>query len=259
MPTSTEGYHSIAVIPARAGSKGVPDKNIRLLGGHPLLAWSICAALQAEKVDRVMVSTDSADYAEIAKSYGAEVPFLRPAELSSDTATDFHVMRHVLDWLGKSADPVPEFFVHLRPTTPLRLPAMIDGAIQHLATNPNGTALRSVHEMSETAYKCVERDGDYLTTVFSRERDIEAANGPRQGFPATYFPNGYVDVLRSDLIEHEGRLHGDHVLAFVTPPAAEVDSEEDLEFLMYETNRRPDLVQTLFGSSHVKLSHQRTA
>lgn len=259
MRSSIDAYHSIAVIPARSGSKGVPDKNVRLLGGHPLLAWSIRAALLADQVDRVLVSTDSTDYAEIAKSYGAEVPFLRPVELAGDTASDLDVMRHLLDWFGQAAEPMPELLVHLRPTTPLRDPVMIDGAIRHLAANPNGTALRSVHEMPETAYKCVERDGDFLTTVFSRERDLEAANGPRQGYPATYLPNGYVDVLRTDLIDQEGRMHGDGVLAFVTPPAAEVDSEEDLEFLMYETGRRPDLAHTLFGSANVSLSHQRSA
>lgn len=259
MRPSTDGCHCIAVIPARSGSKGVPDKNVRRLGGHPLIAWSIRAALLSDRIDRVLVSTDSAAYAEIARSYGAEVPFLRPAELSGDTATDLDVMRHVLTWFAETVEPVPTLLVHLRPTTPLRNPAMIDGAIQHLESNPSGTALRSVHEMSETAYKCVECDGDFLTTVFSRDRDLETANGPRQGYPTTYLPNGYVDVLRTDLIHREGRLHGDHVLAFVTPPAVEVDSEADLNFLTYETGRRPDLVQTLFGTSHVELSHQRSA
>lgn len=259
MSSSTDVHRSVAVIPARSGSKGVPDKNVRLLGGHPLLAWSIRAALLADSIDRVLVSTDSADYAEIAKSYGAEAPFLRPAELASDTATDLDVMRHLLDWFSEISERTPELLVHLRPTTPLRDPALVDGAIRHLAANPSGTALRSVHEMPETAYKCVECDGNFLTTAFSRQRDLEAANGPRQGYPTTYLPNGYVDVLRSDLISREGRLHGDHVLAFMTPPAAEVDSEEDFNFLAYETSRRPDLIDTLFGSSHVQLPHQRSA
>lgn len=256
MQRSHGGRHGYAVIPARSGSKGVRDKNIRLLAGHPLLAWSVRAAALARCIDRVLVSTDSAEYAELAISYGAEAPFLRPPEISGDMATDLDVMRHLVGWLRQEGRPLPDFLIHLRPTTPLRDPAVIDSAVLRLADDSGATALRSVHEMAETAYKCVERDGDYLTTVFTREPDLEAANGPRQGFPPTYVPNGYVDVLRSELIFARGRLHGDRVLGLVTPPAREVDCQEDFEFLEFEASRRPDAVYVLFGKSDVQLSHQ---
>jgi N-acylneuraminate cytidylyltransferase len=121
---------TIAIIPARSGSKGVPDKNIRSLGGQSLIAYSIQAGLLAKNVDRVIVSTDSESYAAIAKECGAEVPFLRPAEISTDSSTDYEFVKHALDWLKTSEGKMPEFIVHLRPSTPLRDPAVVSAAVE---------------------------------------------------------------------------------------------------------------------------------
>ena len=115
----------VALVPARAGSKGVPDKNIRALAGQPLLAWSVRAALRAKTVDWVIVSTDSAEYAEIARASGAEVPFLRSEQSSNDGAGDEAVVAHFLDWLGQGGEALPDYIVYLRPTTPLRSSAVI--------------------------------------------------------------------------------------------------------------------------------------
>ncbi len=249
------GHQCYAVIPARSGSKGVPDKNIRPLAGHPLLAWSIRAAILSKYIDRVLVSTDSEAYAALARSYGAEAPFLRPAEISGDSATDLDVMQHALDWVKGEGRTVPEFLVHLRPTTPFRTPEIVDLGIKLLLDDHAATALRSVHEMPETAYKSVERNGDYLITAFSRQADMDAANGPRQSYPPTYSPNGYVDVLRTGSVIHNGCLHGDKVYGFVTPSVIEVDCENDFEFLEFEKSRRPEIIDTLFGQADVKLSN----
>lgn len=155
----------VAVIPARAGSKGVIDKNIKLLAGNPLIAYSIAAARSANNIDRIIVSTDSEEYASIAREYGAEIPFLRPDVISGDTSTDYDFIKHVLDWMQDNESLQPDYLVHLRPTTPLRNPAYIEEAVERIRNDEYCTALRSVHEMSETAYKTVEVDRGYLKCI----------------------------------------------------------------------------------------------
>ena len=119
----------VAIIPARSGSKSLVDKNIKPLSGHPLIAYSIAAARMSTKIDRVVVSTNSQEYAGIAKQYGAEVPFIRPDEFSTDTATDKDFLIHAMNWLKENEGSVPEYWAHLRPTTPLRNIENIDNAI----------------------------------------------------------------------------------------------------------------------------------
>ncbi len=112
----------IAIIPARSGSKSVTDKNIKLLSGHPLIAYSIVAAKLSKEIKRVVVSTDSEEYAEIAKKYGAEVPFIRPEIYSKDSSTDRDFFIHAMNWFKDNENTLPEYWVQLRPTTPLRNP-----------------------------------------------------------------------------------------------------------------------------------------
>ena len=119
----------IAIIPARSGSKSLVDKNIKLLSGHPLIAYSIAAARLSREIDRVIVSTNSEKYADIARKYGAEVPFIRPDRYSTDVPTDRDFLIHAMKWFKENEDNVPEYWVHLRPTTPLRIPEIIDDAI----------------------------------------------------------------------------------------------------------------------------------
>ncbi|HON56846.1 MAG TPA: acylneuraminate cytidylyltransferase family protein, partial [bacterium] len=107
-----------AIIPARGGSKGVPDKNIRLLKGYPVIAYSIVACKLSKKIDRIIVSTDSEKIAQISKKYGAEVPFLRPAEFATDISPDLGFMKHAVDWFEINEKNIPDFFIHIRPTTP---------------------------------------------------------------------------------------------------------------------------------------------
>src|SRR5574337_1569785 len=108
----------IAIIPARSGSESIKDKNLALLGGYPLLAYSIVAVKLSSRIDRVLLSTDSEQYAEIGRRYGAEVPFLRPSVLSTDKSTDREFMVHAMEWVRDHEGHVPEFWMHLRPTTP---------------------------------------------------------------------------------------------------------------------------------------------
>jgi N-acylneuraminate cytidylyltransferase len=237
---------TIAIIPARAGSKGVSDKNIRSLAGKPLIAYSIQAAVLARNIDRVIVSTDSENYAIIAKEYGAEVPFLRPAEISKDSSTDYELMKHVLDWIKDSEGKVPEFIVHLRPTTPLRDPAVVFAALEAFRQDKKATSLRSVHEMPESAYKCFCIESGHLVDLVSSSSNIDISNNARQSYPKTYCGNGYVDVLRSEFILQQEKIHGDQVLAYVTKLIHEVDSEADFDYITYQIDRDQTLVERLF-------------
>ena len=222
-------HTTVALIPARSGSKGVPDKNIRELGGVPLVAWSIAACQASEVIQRGIVSTDSQEYAEICRDYGAEVPFLRPMEISGDRSTDYEFIVHALDWLREQGEE-PEVVVHIRPTSPLRDPKVIDDAVSAFLANPSATSLRSVHAMSESAYKTFEiAPGGQLKRVCCDNTELDQANNARQEFPDTYFANGYVDVLSTRFIRSSGRIHGDNAIPFITPKIDEIDTERDFQ------------------------------
>ena len=236
----------IAVIPARSGSKGVPDKNIRELAGKPLIAYSIMAAQKTKLIDRIIVSTDSERYASLAKGYGAEVPFLRPAEIAGDYSTDYEFMKHVIDWLIENENYYPDFVLNLRPVTPFREPQLINKAIQILIDSSEATSLRSAHEMSETAYKMCEIDGGYFKSICTESYDHDYSNKPRQAFPTTYTPNGYVDVLRTSFINENKLLYGNRVKAFLTPVSFEVDTLEDFNLLEWLINKDNNIFKQIF-------------
>ena len=234
----------IALVTARSGSKGVPDKNIKNIGGHSLLDWSIKSSSKAKSISNVYLSPDSEIYAHIGKQSGALVPFLRPKELASDTANDLDVIKHFLSVI----DEKPDALVHIRPTTPLRDPSILDKAIEMFFSKKNElTSLRSVNEMSESAYKSFEvNEKGFLSTIGSIESG-DKANLPRQAFPKTYVANGYVDVLDPNYILKVNKLHGDKIFAFQTPVVTEVDSIEDLEYLEWQITKQPQLLKTVFG------------
>lgn len=230
----------VAIIPARGGSKGVPGKNIKFLGGHPLIAYSILASRLCDKIDRTIVSTDSEEIADIARKYGAEVPFMRPSGISKDTSGDIEFVEHAINWFKENEKSVPEYLVHIRPTTPLREPDLIGRAISNIMMDGQATSLRSVHELNEAPEKMFRIDQEgYLTGLFPDDPRPEYHNLPRQTFPPAYHPNGYVDIIRSEYVTKNKRLHGPKIFGFVTPHVTEVDTAEDFEYLEYEIAKRP--------------------
>jgi CMP-N,N'-diacetyllegionaminic acid synthase len=233
-----------ALIPARSGSKGVKDKNIRKLAGYPLIAYSIVAAKQCTSVSRIILTTDSEQYAEIGVQYGAEVPFLRPSNISGDEATDLQFFKHTVDWFRKNEGDVADYFVHLRPTTPFRTPKVMDEAISGFI-NSSFSALRSVHKMTDTSYKTFEIEDEKLKLLCGGGYNIESTTFPRQSFPATYDPNGYIDIVRTSMID-EGNIHADNVKAFITDISYEIDEIDDFEFLQFVVNKKPNIVKKLF-------------
>jgi len=233
-----------AIIPARSGSKGVKDKNIMELAGYPLIAYSIAVAKKCSNIDRVIVTTDSKAYEEISLKYGADVPFLRPSAISGDEATDLQFFQHTVEWFRENFGHVPKYFVHLRPTTPLRESEVIDEAILSFIDS-NHTALRSVHRMSDTSYKTFEIENGILKMLFDGGFNIESTILPRQAFPVTFSPNGYVDIIRTSMVD-QGLIHGDNVQAFITDITYEIDSIEDFDWLDYLVSKNPCLSSKIF-------------
>jgi N-acylneuraminate cytidylyltransferase len=238
----------LSIIPARSGSKGVPGKNLKNLGEVPLIAWSIICSNKLNKVSRTIVSTNSAEYADVSKKWGADIPFLRPDNISKDDSTDLDFVLHALNFL-KDKEGIPDLLIHLRPTTPLRDPVVIDLAIEFAIKNiDNMTALRSVHEMSESAYKTFEinQKGNLITT-FTNKETLDQSNMNRQTFPTTYIANGYVDILLPRKILETGELHGSNVKPFFTERSLEIDNEEDFIALEMQLNMSPKFKDQLFG------------
>jgi len=223
----------IGIIPARAGSKGIPDKNIKPLAGHPLLAYSIAAAVMAG-IDQVIVSTDSKKYAEIAKSYNAEIPFIRPSDISKDSSTDYEFMVHAIDWYKNNNSLVPEYWLHLRPTTPLRDPNIIKSAISLIKDRPDANSLRSGHKAPESPFKWFLKDKDGYFKGLQDDLTPEKVNLPRQTFPTMYNPDGYIDIVRYSHLLKSNNLHGKRMIVFESPQCTEVDIPKDFEYLEYE-------------------------
>ena len=233
----------LALIPARGGSKGVPGKNIKLLGGYPLIAYSICASRLSKDIARTVVSTDSTEIADIARRYGAEGPFMRPPGISQDDSTDLELFQHAINWFDENEKQTPRIIVHLRPTTPFREPSKIDNAIDSIEKNINSTSLRSAHELAEPPHKEFQLDErGFFKGFFSDDNRLEYYNLPRQLFPKAYHANGYVDIIKTDVVKKTNLLHGSNILGFITPVTTEVDKEEDFEYLEYQLEKQGSLI-----------------
>ena len=220
----------IAIIPARFGSKSIRDKNIKLLSGHPLIAYSIAVAKKSKKINRVIVSTNSKKYAEIAKYYGAEVPFLRPDNYSTEKSKDRDFLVHTMNWLNDNEGFIPEYLVHLRPTTPLRVSKVIDNAIDLICSDTKSTSLRSGHKTPESPLKWFIKKSKYFHGLIENED----YNLPKESFDQVYVPDGYVDILKSSFIQEHEELRGDKMIGFESPVCTEIDTLDEFEFLEYQ-------------------------
>ncbi len=220
---------TIAIIPARGGSKGIPRKNIIDLGGKPLIAYSIATSLACAEIERTIVSTDDEDIAAVARQYGAEVPFLRPAELAADDTVDYPVFRHVLNWLSENENYTPDLVVHLRPTSPFRQDSLIVRALTKLNQHPDADCLRTINEAPVTPYKLWQKDGDYMVP-FAKLEGVESYNMPRQDLPVVYWHNGVLDVIRTRTILEQGSISGAKIihLEMAADDVVDIDSRQDL-------------------------------
>lgn len=191
----------LAIIPARAGSKGLPDKNIKELCGKPLIAWSIETGLKSNYLDEVMVTTDCQNIAEVSKLYGANVPFLRPEELASDTATSFDAIAHTIDYYKNELNKEFDYIVLLEPTSPLREISDIDNMIEKIVVNENDfDSIISIGEVNE--HPCVMKkvvNQNYLFPCFV-ELEMETR---RQDHDMVYFPYGVAYIVKTKSLLNE--------------------------------------------------------
>jgi len=233
----------IAIIPARSGSKSIIDKNIASLSGHPLIAYSIAAAKLSNRIDRVIVSTDSDDYSEIALRYGAEVPFHRPKEFSTDESTDRDFLIHAMNWLKINENTVAEYWVHLRPTTPLRVPSVIDDAINCFLNQKSSTSLRSGHKTPESPLKWfVKNEDGYFKGIIDSNVEDEIYNLPKEAFNDVYIPDGYVDIVKVSHVMNDKTVHGDKMIGFESPVCTEVDSMQEFAYIQYQLEKNGSLL-----------------
>ena len=217
----------LAIVPARGGSKGVPNKNIRELGGYPLLTYTIEAAKKSEYIDAIVMTTDSEEIARVAELHGAEAPFRRPAHLATDTARTIDALVHAIEWLGEQGRRY-DAVVLLQPTSPLRTEHEIDEAIETFFEN-NQLGLASVAEVIENPVLTRRLDAygilHPILPVCSTAR--------RQDMPKFYHVDGAIYINRSDDVNKDTSLN-DNPIAYVMPKMRSVDIDSLEDFYLAE-------------------------
>lgn len=221
----------LAVIPARSGSKSVVNKNIRDFNGKPMLAHSIEHAKASKHINRIILSTDSQEYALIGQKYGAEIPFIRPEQYATDEALDIDVFYHCLKFLDEKEGYKVDIVVQLRPTYPIRDVEDIDKMIELLQTNKEIDSVRSIAPATEIPYKMWKRNEEGMLTPVLTEIK-EAYNMPRQDLPKIYYQNASIDVTRGDIILKEHSMSGQRIYGYELQQNFDIDTEED--FIMAE-------------------------
>lgn len=232
--------HVLALITARGGSKGLPGKNILPLAGKPLIAWTIEAALNSRVSNLVIVSTDDEEIAQVSRQYGAEVPFLRPAELAQDDSDHISVVVHAIRWLEQNRKQVPDYVMLLQPTSPLRTAEDIDAAVQ-IAEEHEATAVVSVCEMKQHPYlaRSISEEGTLQEFVPAGLEYLR-----RQAFPSAYSINGAIYLNRSDSILRDRTFFPSDTYPYIMPAerSLDIDSAWDLHLteLILRGKRRAD-------------------
>lgn len=206
----------LALIPARGGSKRVKNKNIRLLGGKPLIAYTIEAAKQSKCINRIIVSTDSKRIAKIAREYGAETPFLRPSEIATSESTEFEFYLHALKWLKENECYEPDLIVNLYPTSPFRKASTIDKAVEKMLSHSEADSLRTVKRCSEHPYKMWVFSGKYLRP-FVPSKNSNTHTLSYHLLPEVYIQNASIYITHPHVIYKYKSTIGKKVLGFIMP------------------------------------------
>lgn len=225
-------------IPARSGSKAIKDKNIKKLNNKPLLAHSILSAKKLINVERIIVSSDSKKYLNIAKKYGCKFLHLRSKKLSGDKTTDLDVFKGYIKDLIKINIKLPKFFIHLRPTTPLRNKKILNKGINLFIKNSKKiSAMRSVSLMSNPSYKTMKISNGKLCSVINNDFNLDKYNRPKEFFPNTYLPNGYIDIIKTSNILRN-KLHGKKVLPYIIEGFnSDIDNKHDYKYVKYKIEK----------------------
>lgn len=221
----------IAIIPARGGSKGIPGKNIKLIGGKPLIAWTIDSAIVSKYIDRVIVSTDSDEIASVSKNYGAEIPFKRPAKLATDEASSESVVLHALRWIKKNEGKEYDYFILLQPPLPLRTTKHIDGAIEKIVNDPIAKTLLSITKATTNPYliEIINKKG-YLEDFIERQERIVR----RQDIPSIYQINGAIYLIKSKDFLEKKSFYISPMSYYLMSRRSSVDLDDNFDFTLAE-------------------------
>ncbi len=216
----------LGLITARGGSRGIPGKNIRLVAGKPMIAWTIQAALECDSLNRVILSTDDAEIAEIGRKWRAEVPFMRPTELAQDNSPHIDVILHAVEWLMANENYHPDYVVLLQPTSPLRTAQDIDAAVA-LALQRDADSVVSISESPAHPFFIKRITGEGKLADFA---DKPGGYLPRQALPPAYVENGAIYVVRRDVLLREKTLYPDGTYPYImaTERSLDVDTPWDL-------------------------------
>jgi len=219
----------ISIIPARGGSKGLPGKNIKILEGKPLIAYTIEVAKKSDIFDRIIVSTENKEIAKIAKKYGAEVPFIRPAELSTDTADSMDVVIHALKWFKEKGEEF-EYVMKLQPTSPLRTDQDIIKSME-LIIQKDSDSVISVSECEHHPLWANKLDPDLKMNNFIDE-DIKGKN--RQDLPKYYRLNGAIFLSKVDTLLNTKDWYGEKSYAYIMDSNRAIDIDSEINFYLAE-------------------------
>jgi len=217
---------AIALIPARSGSERVPDKNIRSLAGHPLLAYAIASARQAGIFDRIVCSTDSGKIAEVAQRYGADIPFLRPAKLATSTSPDIEWITHALAELNEHYD----LFAIVRATNPFRGPVVLQRGLEQLLATPEADSIRAVELVKQHPGKMWVLEGKTMRPLLDQSQlDVAWHAGQYQALPGIYVQNSALEIAWTRVVSQTGTREGRVVAPYLTRgyEGFNIDDEDD--------------------------------
>lgn len=219
----------LALIPARGGSKGLPRKNIKVLLGKPLIAWTIEEAKKSRYIDRIILSTEDKKIAAIAKRFGAEVPFMRPKKLAEDRAKGIDVVFHAMGFMKRQGEAY-DMLILLQPTSPLRIAEDIDNAIR-LLFKKNAGAIVSVCEMEHHPHKANTLPRNRCMKDFMKNIYL---NKNRQELDKFYRKNGAIYLVRWDYIQKQKSFFGKKTFAYIMPQERSVDIDTEIDFKVAE-------------------------
>jgi CMP-N-acetylneuraminic acid synthetase len=219
----------VALIPARSGSKGIIDKNIKLYKGIPLLAHSIKIGYESNYINDVYLSTDSIKYQEVGLKYGAKVVELRPHNISDDLSPDIDTFKHFIQMLKKENIKVPDIIVQLRPTYPNRDISILNDCIKTVLNNYDDyDSLRTVVPIKKIPYKMYHIENNNLIPIMKNYKDFnEPYNQARQIFPDTYLHNGYIDIIKTEIILKTDKLSGINIYPYIM----DENETDDIDYL----------------------------
>lgn len=230
----TERKRVLGVITARGGSKAVPRKNVLDLGGKPLIAWTIEAAKTCQRLDRVILSTDDDEIAAIGREYGAEVPFMRPAELATDTSHHPEVMIHAARFMAQELKDLYDVVLCLQPTVPFRRARHIDEAIDRFFAS-GADSLIALKAQDYPPWWMFRLENDRIRPAFEYRPGINVFNLERQEFPKIFRPNGAIYLTWVDsLIAHKRLVNSEDCAYYVMEEAASVDIDTAMDFAAAE-------------------------